>query len=346
MWLRDYHFDGLRLDAIHAIVDLSAFPFLEQLTVEVRQLAAHLGRSLVLIAESDLNAPRVVLDTDHGGYGFDAQWSDDFHHALHAVLTGEKNGYYADFGSLADLAKALQHAFVRDGRYSIYRRCRVGRPPLGLTGGRFLAYLQNHDQVGNRARGERSSRLMSLCRLKIGATLVLTSPFVPLLFQGEEWGATTPFLYFADHQEPGLVKAVREGRRREFAAFGWDPRDLPDPCSAGTFRRSKLDWSEPGRAPHRDLLDWHRSLLRLRRAEPELAPCPLGRVNVFYDEQSGWLSLERGRITVVSNFGARLQVVPVRPGTHQALLVSDAEIRISPSSVTLPPEAVAVLKAP
>jgi maltooligosyltrehalose trehalohydrolase len=200
MWLRDYHFDGLRLDAVHAILDTSAEPFLEQLGVEVKQLEAQLDRPLVLIAESDLNDPRLLWPRERGGFALDAQWSDDFHHALHTVLTGERKGYYSDFGALADLAKALRQAFVYDGQYSAHRRRRHGRPPAGLSGGRFLAYLQNHDQIGNRANGERSSQLLSSERLKIAAAIVFTSPFIPLLFQGEEWGATTPFLYFTDHE--------------------------------------------------------------------------------------------------------------------------------------------------
>ena len=345
MWLRDYHFDGLRLDAIHAIVDVSALPFLEQLADEVKQLEARLSRRFVLIAESDLNAPRVLLPADRGGYGLDAQWNDDFHHALHAILTGEKNGYYADFGSLADLAKALQQAFVRDGGYSIHRRCRLGRPPVGLSGDRFVACLQNHDQVGNRAQGERTSQLMSLGRLKIGAALVCTSPFVPLLFQGEEWGACTPFLYFADHQKSDLSKAVREGRQREFAAFDWKPEEIPDPGSPKTFQCSKLDWSDLFRDPHSALLDWHRQLIRLRRAEPELSAGALTRVQVRFDELAHWLVVERGPFSVVCNLAAQPQVIPLRGGPHQTLMVSDPGIAIGLSAVTLPPDSVAILKS-
>ena len=249
MWLRDYHLDGLRLDAVHALVDTSAVSFLEQLAAEVHALEAHLGRHLVLIAESDLNDPRVVRPPELGGYGLGAQWSDDFHHALHTVLTGERDGYYADFGSLADLAKALTGTFVYDGRYSHFRGRRHGRPTAGLTGDHFLGYLQNHDQIGNRAQGERSSHLPNSGRLKIAAALVLTSPFIPLLFQGEEWGASTPFQYFTDHDDPELGRAVREGRRVEFAGFGWAPEAIPDPQDPATFARSKLDWQERARSP-------------------------------------------------------------------------------------------------
>ncbi len=205
MWLRDFHFDGLRLDAVHGIVDTSATHIWEQLKLEVEALSTRLGRHLVLIPESDLNDPRLLWSRERGGFQLDAQWSDDFHHALHTVLTGERTGYYSDFGKIADLAKALRQVFVYDGKYSKHRRRLHGRPVDGLSGHRFLGYLQNHDQVGNRARGERSNRLMSVEKLKIAAALVLTAPFVPLLFQGEEWGAGTPFYYFTDFQEPDLA---------------------------------------------------------------------------------------------------------------------------------------------
>src|SRR5690606_31291439 len=223
MWLRDYHVDGLRLDAVHAIVDDSAHHLLTELASEVDALATRLGRPLFLIAESDLNDPRFVRSRDAGGHGLDAAWADEWHHALHAALSGEREGYYRDFGSLAHLAKALRQAWVYDGVYSPHRRRRHGRPPVGLSGHQFVVCTQNHDQVGNRARGERTSQLLSVERLEIAAALLLTSPFVPLLFQGEEWGARTPFLYFTDHEDPALARAVSEGRRNEFRAFGWDP---------------------------------------------------------------------------------------------------------------------------
>ena len=297
MWLRDFHFDGLRLDAVHAIYDFSAQPFLEQLKLEVEQLSVQLGRPLVLIPESDLNDPRLLWPRERGGFALDAQWSDDFHHALHAVLTGQKNGYYADFGKLEDLAKALRHGFVYDGTFSTHRRRRHGRPASGLSGNRFLGYLQNHDQIGNRAHGERSSQLMSLGKLKIGAALVLTSPFVPLLFQGEEWGASTPFLYFTDYHEPELAGAVHEGRCREFAAFGWKTEEVPHPQSDQTFECSKLDWSELPNPPHYKLLDWHQRLIRLRRAEPSLNDGRLEGVKTHFDELARWLVMERDAIT-------------------------------------------------
>jgi maltooligosyltrehalose trehalohydrolase len=344
MWLRDYHADGLRLDAIHAIVDTSATPFLEQLATEVAALSAHLGRHLVLIAESDLNDPRVIRNWEIGGFGFDAQWSDDFHHALHSVLTGERDGYYADFGSLSDLALALRQNFVYAGRYSAFRRRSHGRATLGLSGHRFIGYLQNHDQLGNRARGDRSSHLMSTGRLKIGAALVLTSPFVPMLFQGEEWAATSPFQFFTDFEDPKLAEAVREGRRREFAAFGWSPEDVPDPQDPATFERSKLNWHELGASPHAELLDWHKKLIALRRQESVLTDGRLGDVGVEFDEQARWLVVERGEITVACNLAPRRQVVPIGTDKPRTLrLASEPQIEIRETGVDLLPDSVAIM---
>ncbi len=265
MWLRDYHFDGLRLDAVHAFMDRSALHFLEQLSSEVDALAAQRGRHLVLIAESDLNDPRIVRSREAHGYGLDAHWNDEFHHALHGILTGERNGYYEDFGLLEHLAKSLQHAYVYDGNYSVHRDRAHGRPIDDLPGDRFVVFAQNHDQIGNRARGERLSRLVSLGRQKIAAALVLTSPFVPMLFQGEEFGASSPFLYFSQH-DPELGKKVSEGRKNEFNVFGWNPDEVPDPQNVSTFEQSKLPWNEVKEESHASLLRWHKKLIALRRA--------------------------------------------------------------------------------
>jgi maltooligosyltrehalose trehalohydrolase len=343
MWLRDFHFDGLRLDAVHAIYDFSAQHFLEQLKLEVEQLAAHTGRHLFLIPESDLNDPRLLWPRERGGFNLDAQWSDDFHHALHAVLTGEKDGYYSDFGTLENLAKALRLVFVYDGKYSAHRRRKHGRPVEGLGGRRFLGYLQNHDQVGNRAQGERSSRLMSLGKLKIGAALVLTSPFVPMLFQGEEWGASTPFFYFTDHREPELAAAVGEGRCREFAAFGWKAEAVPDPQARETFENSKLKWDELMRPANAEILQWHKSLLRLRRAEPSLTDGRLEGVRTVFEEPA-WLVMERGAISIACNFSPHSRRIPLRDGAHRALLASESGMNAINGSVILGPESVAIFK--
>lgn len=299
MWLRDYHIDGLRLDAVHAIVDTSATHFLEELKQKVE--SAHPGDPRPLIAESDLNDPRLVTPRELGGYGLDAQWSDDFHHALHAVLTGERTGYYADFGSLEQLAFALRNAYVFTGQHSEYRRRRHGRRHR-LQGDRFLAYSQNHDQVGNRALGERLPALTSQGRLKIAAALVLCSPFVPMLFMGEEWAASTPFLFFSSHTDPDIARATSDGRIREFEAFGWDPSQVPDPQDLGTFERSRLRWDELREPKHAEMLGWYRRLIRLRRETPALRDPRLDRVEVEVDGQR--LTLKRGQVTVVCDLAA------------------------------------------
>jgi len=343
LWLADYHCDGLRIDAVHALVDTSPTHLLEELAEGVRRLEAELARPLALIAESDLNDPRLVHAVEAGGYGLDALWNEDFHHALHALLTGESSGYYQDFGPIADLAKVLTQGLAYDGRYSAFRQRRHGRPATGLPGRRFVACLQNHDQVGNRALGERSSQLLSPGLLKVGAALVLTAPFVPMLFQGEEWGAGTPFLYFTDHPDPALGKAVREGRRRELAAFGWDPAEIPDPQAEATFTRSRLDWSESGRAPHAEVLEWHRALIRLRRTLPGLADDRLGGVAVRFDEAARWLLVLRGPVVVACNLAAGERRIPCPKARGKRLvLASSGQIRQDGASLELPAESVAI----
>jgi maltooligosyltrehalose trehalohydrolase len=346
MWLRDYHFDGLRLDAVHALIDTSATHLLEQLACEVIELEAHSGRHLILIAESDLNDPRIVRSQEIGGYGIHAQWSDDFHHALHSVLTGEQDGYYADFGSLADLAKAIERVFVYQGNYSAFRRRRHGRPPKGIFGHSFLGYLQNHDQVGNRAQGERSSQLLSFGRLKIAAALVLSAPFIPMLFQGEEWAASTPFLYFTNHEDAELGRLVTEGRRREFAAFSAHSDDVPDPQAVDTFERSKLVWDECSRKPNAEMLNWHRRLIRLRHEFAALSDGRLDRVTVTFDEQAKWLVMARGPIALACNLSERRQQTPLSTGKDaRILLASEKEIQLAGDGVELPPDSVAVIDA-
>jgi maltooligosyltrehalose trehalohydrolase len=346
MWLRDYHFDGLRLDAVHALIDTSATHLLEQLACEVTELEAQSGRHLTLIAESDLNDPRIVRSQEIGGYGIHAQWSDDFHHALHSVLTGERDGYYADFGSMADLAKSIERVFVYQGNYSAFRRRRHGRPPKGIFGHSFLGYLQNHDQVGNRAQGERSSQLLSFGRLKIAAALVLSAPFIPMLFQGEEWAASTPFLYFTNHEDAELGRLVTEGRRREFAAFSAHSDDVPDPQAVETFERSKLVWDECSRKPNAEMLNWHRRLIRLRHEFAALSDGRLDRVTVTFDEQAKWLVMARGPIALACNLSERRQQTPLSTGKDaRILLASEKEIQLAGDGVELPPDSVAVIDA-
>jgi maltooligosyltrehalose trehalohydrolase len=342
MWLRDYHCDGLRLDAVHAIADDSATHILEQLGSEVAALAANQGRPLFLVAESDLNDPRFVRGVEAGGYGLDAAWADEWHHALHAALTGDRSGYYQDFGPLSLLAKALRQAWVYDGTYSPHRQRVHGRPPAGLAGDQFVVCTQNHDQVGNRAAGERSSALMSEGRLRVAAALLLTSPFVPMLFQGEEWGASTPFQYFTGHPDQDLGQRVSEGRRHEFASFGWDPADVPDPQDPATFERSRLDWAEPAAGPHAGLLAWHRELIALRRRLAELTDPRLHSTETAYDQDAGWLIVRRGPVAVAANLGPLPWTFPASPAA--ALLAASApQVGRSRQGVVLPPDTVAIL---
>jgi maltooligosyltrehalose trehalohydrolase len=340
MWLREYHFDGLRLDAIQAFVDRSAKHFLEQLSEEVEALSRQTGRSFVLIAESDLNDPRVVTPRfgedacGSGGYGMDAQWSDDFHHALFALVTGERRSYYQDFGSLAQVAKALRSVYVYDGIYSEYRERTHGRPVQGLNAHRFLGYIQNHDQVGNRVFGSRLHAEAGMRKAKLAAAIVLTAPFVPMMFQGEEFAASSPFLYFADHEDPELARAVSEGRRREHASDGaWDA--IPDPESQETFDRSKLDWSELEEPVHAEMLAWYRSLAQLRKSQPSLLDGNLAHVEIRFDEAQGWLSMRRGSIELIYNFSENPVSMAI-PAHSSLLLTSD---RIAPpegAQVTMP----------
>jgi maltooligosyltrehalose trehalohydrolase len=343
MWMRDFHIDGLRIDAVHAFVDRSAIHFLEQLSTEVETLSATLARRLTLIAESDLNDPRVVTPREAGGLGMEAQWSDDFHHALFAVLNPEPGrGYYADFGELGQLAKALEQNFVHDGIYSKYRGRVHGRPAGHLSQHKFLGYIQNHDQVGNRALGDRVREIAGFDRAKIAAAFVLMGPFIPMLFQGEEWAASSPFQYFADHDEE-MPKLVSAGRKREFAAFGWAPESIPDPEDAATFERSKLKWAEANEGEHAVMLDWYRQLIRLRRELPSLTDGEPGHTSVTYSEHDKWISMERGDVTVSCNLGATEGTFPVPEG-GRVVLGSRGVPMVLDCTVMLPPNTVVIIR--
>jgi maltooligosyltrehalose trehalohydrolase len=281
-WVTEYHVDGLRLDAVHAIVDRSTRHILAELTEAVHRQAERLGRSALVIAESNRNDPRVVRPVEAGGYGLDGMWSDDFHHAVHARLTGERCGYYADFGRTAHIARCLEARFVLDGRWSAYRRRNHGAPAADVPADRVVVAIQNHDQVGNRPRGDRLDALVDPARRRLAAALLLCSPYVPLLFMGEEYGEDSPFVYFVSHGDPGLIRAVRAGRRGEAAAFGWSGEG-PDPQAEESFTRSRLAWDRAGRPGFRERLALYRDLLALRRAEPALRPAAAA-VSVTHDE--------------------------------------------------------------
>lgn len=347
-WLRNFHFDGLRLDAVHAIFDQSATHILEQLSSEVAALAQELDKPLVLVAESHLNDPRFVRPSELGGLGVDSQWSDDFHHALRTVLTGERDGYYSDFGTLSQLADALKYGFAYRGQYSEHRQHSYGRSPKGLSGRHFHVFCQNHDQVGNRALGDRLGHQVDAGQQRIAAALTLLGPFVPMLFQGEEWGAGTPFQYFTDHSEPELAEAVRQGRRREFAAFGWDPERIPDPQAESTFVASKLDWEELSQPDPGQLLQFYQKLIELRKTQPSLQSDALEAVRVEFDEQDRWLALDRGEIAVLANFSEshqqlHLERIALVGVSLNPLLVSNAGFSVSSTHAELPPHSISIV---
>jgi maltooligosyltrehalose trehalohydrolase len=326
MWLKDYEFDGLRLDAVHAIFSFEAVHLLEALSNAVKELGKELGRPLVLIAESDLNDPRLVRSVSQGGFGLDAHWADDFHHALHRYFTGETDGYYADFDGLRDVATALREGYVYQGRVSVHRGRSHGRPPDGVEPHQLIVSAQNHDQIGNRAQGERLSRLLETGSLKAIAALTLLSPFVPLLFQGEEWGASTPFLYFTDHEDPELGRLVAEGRSKEFSAFRWQGA-VPNPQELSTFERSKLNWSELSQPRHAEIFEWYRRLIRLRKDRPEMpresrADAP--RPQVSFDEAAQWLTFVHNGVLVALNWRDQAQRVPMPRGEWNLLMRSDS----------------------
>ncbi|MDX1872748.1 malto-oligosyltrehalose trehalohydrolase [Mycolicibacterium sp. 120266] len=321
-WMRDFGADGLRLDAVHALVDTTAIHILEELSTETQALATELGRPLSLVAESDLNDPRLITPVDHGGLGMTAQWDDDIHHAIHTAVSGERQGYYGDFGSLATLAQTLTHGYFHAGTYSSFRHRRHGRPldTTTIPATRLLAYTLTHDQVGNRAVGDRPSQNLTFGQLAVKAALALGSPYTAMLFMGEEWGSSSPFQFFTSHPEPELGRATAEGRKAEFAAHGWDADEIPDPQDPATFERSKLDWSEVDSGEHARLLAVYRGLISLRRNESDFADPWLPHLRVDYDEDSRWIVMYRGAFAVACNLGVDAVTVPV---TGTVVLASD-----------------------
>jgi len=312
-WMHDFHADGLRLDAVHALVDTTAIHILEELATETDALAEELGRPLSLIAESDLNDPRLITPRDRGGYGMTAQWDDDIHHAIHAAVGGERQGYYADFGSLEALAQTLKHGYFHAGTYSSFRHRRHGRPldTASIPATRLLAYTLTHDQVGNRAVGDRPSQILTFGQLAVKAALALGSPYTGMLFMGEEWGSSSPFQFFSSHPEPELARATVEGRRREFAEHGWNADEIPDPQDPATFERSKLNWDEIDDGQHGHLRQIYRQLIALRHNEPDLADPWLDHMRVDYDEDAQWIVMHRGSLAIACNLGIEAVDVPV-----------------------------------
>jgi maltooligosyltrehalose trehalohydrolase len=348
MWLDDYHVDGLRLDAVHALSDGSDVHLLEEMATEVAALSSHQRRPLTLIAESDLNDAKLVTPREAGGYGLDGQWSDDFHHAVHVALTGETTGWLADFEPLSALAKVCERGFFHDGIYSSYRGRDHGVPidTSAMPTWRLVVCAQNHDQVGNRAVGDRIVEALDHDQLACAALLTLAGPFTPMLFQGEEWAASTPFQFFTSHEEPELAEATANGRIEEFSRLGWDPDVVPDPQDPETFARSQLDWSELGDHRHARMLEVYRSLGDLRRRLPELTDPSFERVRCTADEETRLFTMrragQRGDVLVVVNFGTEAVTTDVDAGLA-LLFETESGVDLSGGSITLPGHAGALL---
>lgn len=341
-WMRDFHADGLRLDAVHALVDTTAIHILEELSAETDALSSELGRPLSLVAESDMNDPRLITPRDQGGLGMTAQWDDDIHHAIHAAVSGETQGYYGDWGSVEALAQTLRNGYFHAGTYSSFRHRRHGRPldTKTIPATRLLAYTLTHDQVGNRAVGDRPSQNLDTGQLAVKAALALGSPYTAMLFMGEEWGSSSPFQFFSSHPEPDLARATAEGRKKEFADHGWDADEIPDPQDPETFLRSKLKWDEVTDGDHGRLLEIYRGLIALRRDEPDLADPWLDHMNIDFDEAQRWIVMHRGSVDVVCNLGAEPVTVPVRG----EVLLAWGEPETGTTATTLTGHSFAVLR--
>ncbi len=333
MWLRDYGADGLRLDALHALVDTSERHFVAELVDEVRALEHELDRRMLLIGEFDEHDPSAVTPRDAGGWGLDGHWNDDFHHAVHALLTGEHDGYYADFAADATLGKIFERGYALDGGYSPFRKTAHGMPYGALPRSRLVAYVQSHDQVGNRAQGERLHQLAGVERAMIGAALLFVSPFAPMIFQGEEWAASTPFLYFAELESAELREAVRKGRMAEHAGAGWD-KPAPDPTDARTREQSVLQWHERADGEHAAMLGWYRALIEARRVHAALRDDRPGTAQVRRD--GPLLVVDRGELGLACNLGER----PVQAQLGDILLASQGLA----SAHELPPLGCALYK--
>jgi maltooligosyltrehalose trehalohydrolase len=353
-WLTEYHFDALRLDAIHRIIDISPRHFLEELGEKFHQQAANLSRRAWIIAESDLNDVRVLKPASVGGYALDAQWSDDFHHSLHAILTGTERGYFSDFGRLEDLAKAIKEGFVYDGKLSPYRRKSRGNSSADRPGEQFVIFIQNHDQIANSYWGQRLASLVSTGELKVAAALMLCAPALPMLFMGEEWGERSPFLYFTSHTDPALAAAVREGRKKEYAEFVKEEEEqgltnldagLVDPQSIASFEQSKIDWTRLERSPHKELLRFYTDLIRLRKQYECLSNCDKKLTEVTFDEDGRWIIVERrdecgSAARLVCNMASRPQSVSLsfrEKGLWRLMLWSEGALDGDTPDIESPP---------
>jgi len=342
-WIMEYHVDALRLDAVHGILDSGAHHFLQELSDAVHALSDRSGRQVFLIAESDLNDVKIINPAEKGGYALDAQWNDDFHHALHAVLTGEKQGHYEDFGSLSDFATALREGFVYSGRYSYYRKRRHGNSSLERPAEQFVVFAQSHDQVGNRAKGDRLSGVLSLEKLKLAAASFLLSPYIPLLFMGEEYGEPAPFLYFVSHADAALLEAVREGRRSWFSDFRID-EPLPDPADKETFEASALTLSLHDKEWHNALFMFYKELIRLRKTIPALVHLSKEHLEIDCKSREGTLVMRRwfdtDEVFCVMNFNARVVSIELSPPMGRWRRVLDSSTKEWFGAGSLSPEFV------
>lgn len=363
IWFADFHVDGLRLDAVHALHDTRALTLLEEMAAETDALAAELGRPLHLIAESDLNDPRLIAPRSRGGIGLAAAWDDDVHHAIHVAVTGETSGYYADFAPLSALATVLGRGYFHAGTYSSFRGRTHGRPiDTAVTPPwRLVASIQNHDQIGNRAAGDRLAMQAGIRAQAVAAVLLLTAPFTPMLFMGEEWAASTPWPFFTSHPEHWLAEKTRAGRLAEFSRHGWDVAVVPDPQDPATFASAKLDWDERDSGEHAVMLALYRDLLRLRRSHPDIGNAPWPETRVAFDEDERWIVVRRGEITVVANVSPEARAVPLSGATDTVardsperslgpmgiIIATDpaAHLDSGAAAVTLPPLSAAVLTA-
>ena len=345
MWLRDFHVDGLRLDAVHALHDEgSVVHILQELAEAADALSVHQGRPLTLIAESDMNDPKLILPREAGGYGLTAQWSDDWHHAVHVAVTGETVGYYADFAALEAVPKTWSAGFFHDGTYSSFRGRDHGFPiPPESPSWRLVTFAQDHDQIGNRAAGDRLSAMVDADRLAVTAVLTLTAPGTPMLFMGEEWGASTPWQFFTSHPEPELAAATAKGRKAEFAAMGWDESLVPDPNDPATFERSRLDWAEASAGDHARLLALYRRLGRLRREREDLTDPRFASRSAAAAEVEGGrvFELQRGAARVLVNLSPGEWTIDAREGDEVWIATKDSSI--VDGVVVVPPNAAVVV---
>ncbi|MDY7033538.1 MAG: malto-oligosyltrehalose trehalohydrolase, partial [Thermodesulfobacteriota bacterium] len=341
-WFLNYHLDGLRLDAVHGIVDISARPFLQELGEQVADYSMKAGRRFSLIAESNLNDSKVIKPKELGGYGLDAQWCDDFHHSLHTLVTGEASGYYIDFGRIDHLAKSMNEGFVYSGQFSRFRKRNYGNSSRERPANQFVVFSQNHDQIGNRMLGERMPTLTSFEGLKLAAGATFLSPYIPLLFMGEEYGEETPFLYFISHSDSDVIEAVREGRKEEFKDFLWK-EDPPDPQSINTFLQSKINWEKRNKGIHSILLEFYRKLIQMRKAIPALSRLDKEKMTVGRSDEENVLCMGRqnkdneAEILCLFNFNKNDVIMKALPfqceGRWRKILDSSEERWLGPGAI-------------